>query len=319
MLRLPGSLNLKTKTDVDRPCRVVARQRSADQPRGPPRTAARARPRRAARPHRRRPGRTTRTGRPARSTSSPSSPRGPTSSCRRAGPTSAATPTGSGGCARATPTSAHSARVLDIEPHVLVVHSDTAGLPSGAGQRLTKGRVFAHLHHGGDVPAATRDLVRAAAAGDPSATRAAAGLPSEVLTAIREQCWVQPYNAAGEAGATPPAQPPLPVRLPILPEEFWQARPAHDHIRRAAHSRLASADLVLHAVLAKIAGMRSHELYLDSGRGKSSLNYFVAAVAPSGIGKTTSAAVVDDLLAPPGYLNVPTVEPPLRRAPFTRS
>ncbi len=101
--------------------------------------------------------------------------------------------------------------------------------------------------------------------------------------------------------------PPPVVRMPILPEEFWQARRVHGHIRRAAHSRLASADLVLHAVLAKIAGMRSHELHLDSGRGKSSLNYFVAAVAPSGIGKTTSAAVVDDLLPPPGYLNRPTV------------
>ena len=72
------------------------------------------------------------------------------------------------------------------------------------------------------------------------------------------------YGAPSSAAARS-----LPVRLPILPEEF-----------RAAHSRLASADLVLHGVLAKIAGMRSHEPYLDSGRGKSSLNYLVAAVAP---------------------------------------
>src|SRR4051794_40402165 len=98
--------------------------------------------------------------------------------------------------------------------------------------------------------------------------------------------------------ATMPARA-HPGRLPILPKEFWQARPVHEHIRRAAHSRLASADLVLHGVLAKIAAMRSHQMYLDSGRGESSLNYFVAAVAPSGIGKTAGAAVVDDLLRPP--------------------
>ena len=66
------------------------------------------------------------------------------------------------------------------------------------------------------------------------------------------------------------------VRLPILPVEFWDARKRHDHIRRAAHARLVSADLVLHVVLVRLAAMASHELHFDSGRGNSSLNYFVA-------------------------------------------
>lgn len=100
--------------------------------------------------------------------------------------------------------------------------------------------------------------------------------------------------------------PPVVVRLPILPAEFWAARPVLAHIRRAAHSRLVSADLVLHAVLAKLSGMRSHELWLDSGRGESSLNYFCAPVGPSGVGKTTGAAVADELLAVPAWL----VDPP---------
>lgn len=93
------------------------------------------------------------------------------------------------------------------------------------------------------------------------------------------------------------------LALPILPEQFWRARPVHAHIRQAAHARLVSADLVLHAVLAKLAGMRSHELWFDSGRGRSSLNYFAAAVGRSGTGKSTGAAVVDDELLPaPAYL-----------------
>lgn len=96
-----------------------------------------------------------------------------------------------------------------------------------------------------------------------------------------------------------------PASLPILPIEFWDARPTHKHIRQAAHSRLASADLVFHAVLAKLAAMRSHQLTFNSGR-PGSLNYFVAAVGASGIGKSSGAAVVDDqLLIPPPYLSRP--------------
>ena len=56
------------------------------------------------------------------------------------------------------------------------------------------------------------------------------------------------------------SNPAAVVRLPILPADFWEARPVLGHIRRAAHARLASADLVLHAVMAKLAAMRSHEL-----------------------------------------------------------
>lgn len=117
-----------------------------------------------------------------------------------------------------------------------------------------------------------------------------------------------PSDAAdvAEAGGRGPSMSTAPMRLPILPFDFWEARKVHAHIRRAAHSRLASADLVFHAVLAKIAAMSSHELVFDSGRGESSLNYFAAAVGASGIGKTTGAAAVDHHLLPlPEYLRKP--------------
>lgn len=83
----------------------------------------------------------------------------------------------------------------------MVVHSTEAGLPSGAGHHLTKGRVFAHLNFRGDESAAATAL-RAAAAGDPTADRAAASLPAHVLTRIAQRCNIPRWTA-------PPAPPQL--------------------------------------------------------------------------------------------------------------
>jgi hypothetical protein len=70
-----------------------------------------------------------------------------------------------------------SAKVLKANPHVLVVHSDAAGLPSGPGQKLTKGRVYAWLHHSGDIKAAAHALARGAAV----------NLPAHVIDAVRSR------------------------------------------------------------------------------------------------------------------------------------
>lgn len=70
--------------------------------------------------------------------------------------------------------SEYSARAFE---HNLVCHSENAGLPSGSGQRLTKGRVYAWLHHGGDLSAAARELIQ----GGPAASL----LPPVVLDAIQ--------------------------------------------------------------------------------------------------------------------------------------
>lgn len=78
------------------------------------------------------------------------------------------------------PTSSYSARAFE---HNLVVHSESAGLPAGAGQRLTKGRLFAHLHYGGSASEAAKDLARAAH--DRGAAPAASSLPRVVLDAVR--------------------------------------------------------------------------------------------------------------------------------------
>lgn len=68
-----------------------------------------------------------------------------------------------------------SAHTLTDQPNVLVVFSEAAGLPTGGGQKLTRGRLFAHLHHRGDERAAALDLYAAMNGRD--STYAAATLP----------------------------------------------------------------------------------------------------------------------------------------------
>lgn len=66
---------------------------------------------------------------------------------------------------------------------VCVCWSENASLPSGKDHPMNKAQLFAHLHHGGDMSEATRDLC-AAARGEEEAGPARA-LPTEVLDAVR--------------------------------------------------------------------------------------------------------------------------------------
>jgi hypothetical protein len=116
----------------------------------------------------------------------------------------------------------------------------------------------------------------------------------------------RPNQQDGRGGAEPSTAARSMLQLPILPADFWAARPRLANIRQAAHSRLVAADLVLHVVFARLAAMRSHELWFDTGRGRSSLNYFAAPVGPTGVGKTTGVAAADgELLPVPLYLKMP--------------
>lgn len=117
-----------------------------------------------------------------------------------------------------------SAHTLTANPHVLVVFSELAGLPTGGGHALTRGRVFAHLWHGGDERAAALDLYDAIN-GRPS-TQAAAALPlprstmptrtydlgdlgeADVATTLQQRATQPPGTASDEQPhATGNAQP----------------------------------------------------------------------------------------------------------------
>jgi hypothetical protein len=157
---------------------------------------------------------------------------------------------------------------------VAVVHSEAAGLPSGAGQKLTKGRVFAHLHHGGDESAAAGDL-RAAAAGNPAASPAARGLPTHVLLAIRQRCNVPPW-AGGHPGTAPDRDE----------DDFWTARPILDYIHSFARARRVAPWAALAEVLVRVSTAAGWKLRLPALiGGEASLAIYAALVGASGAGK----------------------------------
>lgn len=77
-----------------------------------------------------------------------------------------------------------SAKVLKANPNVLVVHSEDAGLPSGAGQKLTKPRLHAHLHYGGIESAFAKDLAAGNAIGVPTMIAAATAVEGAAKTTV---------------------------------------------------------------------------------------------------------------------------------------
>lgn len=100
--------------------------------------------------------------------------------------------------------------------------------------------------------------------------------------------------------------PEAPLSVPNLPDSFWASRGSLGHVRDAAHSRGRSADLVLGAVLARVSAMVSPRLRFRTCLGDGALNLFVAAVGPSGTGKSTAVRLAGELAPPPAYLNAAT-------------
>jgi hypothetical protein len=82
-----------------------------------------------------------------------------------------------------------------------------------------------------------------------------------------------------------------------LPEAFWHARPAFEHIRAAAHARMVSADAVLLAVLARVVMLTPPGIALPAIVGsRVSLNLFVSIIDASGGGKSAAVAVARELV-----------------------
>jgi hypothetical protein len=106
-------------------------------------------------------------------------------------------------------TSPISAKVPKVAPETIVVWSTDAGLPSGPDQKLNKAKVYAHLHYGGDLSAASKALVRGEAV----------GLPTVVVAA----CKTEPRDPF--EGIYTPKDPP-PDDYP--PEDPYQGQPEPD-------------------------------------------------------------------------------------------
>ncbi|HEY0640479.1 MAG TPA: hypothetical protein VGD67_22850 [Pseudonocardiaceae bacterium] len=109
--------------------------------------------------------------------------------------------------------------------------------------------------------------------------------------------------ADGYAAARDEALSPRPGRLPTLPDDFWQTRPALAHIRQAARARIASPDAVLLCALARIASIAPHTA--DAGIGPFGTPIYAAVVAPSGVGKSKAHTTAADLIELPQWANNP--------------
>jgi len=204
---------------------------------------------------------------------------------------------------------------LLCDENVAVNWSERSDLPVGAlapGQKLTLGRLYAHFNYGGDVSAAAKDIMRAAAG------KAAEGpadlLPPSVLAEVKRRCMAEPIRLATPqpqfadedwGGMAPDEDVPSRRRVPgLLPDEFYEAREAHRHIRQAGHSRNRSGDVALMASLTRLSGIVSHNLRADTGvGGAASLNLFVGILGPSGIGKSTGVEVADQIMPVPPDLD----------------
>jgi hypothetical protein len=101
--------------------------------------------------------------------------------------------------------------------------------------------------------------------------------------------------AFAELGVSPDGLDPGVV--PMLPEEFWNARDAFGHIRRAAHARQCSAPNLMLATMSRVAAAIPHTLQLPPTIGAPRpLCFFTASIGVSGRGKTSAADVASELI-----------------------
>jgi hypothetical protein len=114
-----------------------------------------------------------------------------------------------------------------------------------------------------------------------------------------------PYFAnPGEVPQTSSATSNLTDQGLNLPPEFWASRPVLKHIQMAAHSRLVSADVLLHSILVRLSALWPHEVRLDTGVATpASANLTVAVIGPSGAGKTSGIGLARRILPAPGWLD----------------
>ncbi|WP_103543331.1 hypothetical protein [Streptomyces sp. SM1] len=203
------------------------------------------------------------------------------------------------------PSSAYSLKHND---HVAVNWSERSDLPVGSlppGQKLTVGTLYAHLHYAGNTSEAARDIMRAAAG---RAAQGAAGrLPQAILDEVRQRCLVAvpggsgqaPWESPSDEGGADDTQEAVTL-IGKLPATFYEKREILKKIRQYAHSMCCSADVVLYATMARLAGMIDHNVKVDTGVKKpASLNLFVGIIDGSGSSKSTSNEASEDLLEAP--------------------
>lgn len=159
---------------------------------------------------------------------------------------------------------------------LMYVWSTSTDLPDGIS--MTKGTVFAHLNHGGDLAEATKAL-RAQGFGTPR--RKPQRRESEY--AIQRDARIADQESRGY----------------FLPDEFWNdvELPAFAHLRRAAWSRLACPAAVLVSAMVRTVAHIGPQVVVPPWVGsKASLNFGTVIVGDSGASKSSSVGVAEEAL-----------------------
>ncbi|MEU5892519.1 hypothetical protein ABZ835_37620 [Streptomyces sp. NPDC047461] len=198
------------------------------------------------------------------------------------------------------PSSSYSLKCND---HVAVNWSERSDLPVGArpaGQKLTVGTLWAHLHYGGNTSEAASDIMRAA--GGREARGAAARLAPVILAEVKRRCLTgdadsfQPHanddlwdGSSDEAPQDEAPEKRADVPHTQIPLEFWNSRECLASIRRLAHSKLLPADTTLAAIMSRVSGAIPHTFTAKSPMGHASLNLAAAMIGGPSAGKSQSS------------------------------
>lgn len=162
----------------------------------------------------------------------------------------------------------------------------------GAGHKMTMGRVFAHLHHGGDESTAAKDL-RAAAIGSPAASKHARALPAHVLEAIAVERKDPAFTAFDEGVC------PVPLaRRSQLPQFPVAALPDSVAAMVAAVSEFTQTDpgMAASVALGMLAASLGGHVQVEARTGwREPVNLYTAVVAAPGERKS---AVLDTMTEP---------------------
>jgi hypothetical protein len=109
-----------------------------------------------------------------------------------------------------------SAKVLKANPYVLVNWSEDSGLPVGAGQKLTKARLHAHLYCGGNESAFAKDLIAGNATGVPTIIAAALAQPRDPAANVTD------VSSSELSGEDVPSSSWRPVDLTPVLDGTWK-------------------------------------------------------------------------------------------------
>jgi hypothetical protein len=86
-----------------------------------------------------------------------------------------------------------------------------------------------------------------------------------------------------------------------IPEEFWNARPIFQEIKSASHRSIASADMVLGCVFARVATLIHPTFRIPNfaARAGGSFNFFTAIIGYSGLSKSSAQDTAEQLIPNP--------------------